>query len=147
MTRTDRGDSSGLTESFCPKGCDVIKAKEPRTQEATGHYDPPKENTLLAGLGRMSAEAKETEKEPDPFEKAWKKIKGRPQKGDEHRKIPSHLHDTPLHEEGLHQLSRGMTVDWGDGNVNHPDMSIALYNLYDHYDMETGQPIERGGGK
>ena len=70
------------------------------------------------------------------FDKAWGVVKG-----DEHRKLPSHLHDTPLHEEGLEQLSRGMTVDWGDGNVNHPDMSQALYNLYDHYDMDTGLPL------
>lgn len=74
----------------------------------------------------------------------WEVRQNTDQEGDEHGVLPPHLHDTPLHDEGLEQLYRGMTVDWDDGNVNNPEMRIALYNLYDYYDSETGQP-KKGG--
>ena len=73
----------------------------------------------------------------------WENRQNTPQEGEQHGRLPPHLHDTPLHDEGLDQIARGMVVDWNDGNVNHPDMSQALYNLYDHYDSETGQPISK----
>ena len=65
------------------------------------------------------------------------------EKGQLFGELPPHLHDTPLHDEVEQQLSRGLYVDLNDGAVNNPMMSIALYNLYDFFDEETGQPIER----
>jgi len=62
------------------------------------------------------------------------------QKGGEYGTLPPHLHDTPLHEEGKEQMFGGLSVDWEDGNVK-GEMSMPLYNLYDHYDRDTGQPI------
>ena len=71
----------------------------------------------------------------------WEVRQNTDQEGDAHGVLPPHLHDTPLHDEGLEQLYRGMTVDWHDGNLNNPDMSMAIYNLYDYYDSDTGQEI------
>jgi hypothetical protein len=61
--------------------------------------------------------------------------------GTERGTLASHLIDTPLHHAGLEQIARGLDVDWLDGNVNNPMMSMALWNLYDYYDSDTGQPL------
>ena len=75
-------------------------------------------------------------------DECWEARQNTNQKGDEYGKLPPRLHGTPLHEEGVQQLYRGLSVNWNDGAVNHPDMSIALYNLYDHYDGETGERLD-----
>jgi hypothetical protein len=44
----------------------------PKVQEATGRYDPPKENTLIATLA-----GKKPKKEDSTFDKAWGVVKGK----------------------------------------------------------------------
>lgn len=48
---------------------------------------------------------------------------------------------TPLHEEIEKQKELGMEVNLKTGDVSHPDMAHALYNLYDYYDQDTGEKI------
>tara|TARA_R110000824_G_scaffold214839_2_gene401084 strand:+ start:2949 stop:3335 length:387 start_codon:yes stop_codon:yes gene_type:complete len=50
---------------------------------------------------------------------------------------------TPLQEEIENQKELGMEVNVKTGDVSHPDMSQALYNLYDYYDQDTGEKIEK----
>lgn len=50
---------------------------------------------------------------------------------------------TPLQEEIEDQKELGMEVDVETGDVHNPDMSQALYNLYDYYDQDTGEKIEK----
>jgi len=48
----------------------------PKVQEATGRYDPPKENTLIATL---AGEKAKKEEEDSTFDKAWGVTKGNPE--------------------------------------------------------------------
>lgn len=50
---------------------------------------------------------------------------------------------TPLQEEIENQKELGMEVNVETGDVQNPDMGHALYNLYDHYDRDTGEKIEK----
>jgi len=53
--------------------------------------------------------------------------------------LSPHLYETPLHEAIASAIGQGQDVDLNDGSVNHPESSMATYNLWDHFDEETGE--------
>ena len=54
--------------------------------------------------------------------------------------------ESPLYSEIDDQRDEGMMVNVETGDVQNPDMGHALYNLYDHYDRDTGEKIEKSWG-
>lgn len=55
--------------------------------------------------------------------------------------MPKHLKGTDVHHAAMGWEEQGLIVDWLDGNVNNPEMSQALFNMWDHYDHETGAEL------
>ena len=55
--------------------------------------------------------------------------------------MPEHLEGTDVHHAAMEWEEHGLIVDWLDGNVNNPKMTLALFNMWDHYDEETGDEL------
>ena len=51
--------------------------------------------------------------------------------------------ESPLYLEMDNLRDEGMMVNVETGDVHNPDMAHALYNLYDYYDKDTGEKIEK----
>lgn len=70
------------------------------------------------------------------FLKAWNVVKN---SGWFVGEVPENLEGSDVHQAAFMWVDNGLVVDWNDGNVNNQEMSQALFNMWDHYDYETGE--------